>query len=92
LGESALIEFVDQADAAFTGYRKAVKDTGVTEGYIGAVKNLSINELPRIGTEIQSEIEVVNEIVGFTIIIGKVSFESRLIAECEMRILQASGS
>jgi len=92
LGESALIEFIAQTAAAFTGYRNAVNDTGVNEGYIGAVKNLSINELPRIGTEIQSEIEVVNEIVGFTIIIGKVFFENRLIAECEMRILQAPGS
>src|SRR5512135_1401088 len=78
LSESALIEFIAQTAAAFTGYRNKISHTAVTEGYIGAVKNLIVNKLPLVDTEIQSEIVVENEIVGFTIITGKVYSEGNV--------------
>jgi len=87
LSESALIEFIAQTAAAFTGYRNKINNVAVGEGYIGAVKGLAVYDLPPVNAEILSEIEVVNEIVGFTIIMGKVFYEERLIAECEMRIM-----
>jgi predicted hotdog family 3-hydroxylacyl-ACP dehydratase len=87
LPESGLIEFIAQTAAAFMGYRKKTNNSSVSEGYIGAVKNLSINYLPPINNEIQSEIVVENEIVGYTIITGKVFFAGQIIAACEMRIL-----
>jgi predicted hotdog family 3-hydroxylacyl-ACP dehydratase len=90
LSESALIEFIAQTAAAYTGYNSLVKNTSVREGYIVAVKNLSIHKLPPVYSVIQSEIEIVNEIVGFTIIVGKVLQEDKVLAECEMRILSAS--
>ncbi|HLO60382.1 MAG TPA: hypothetical protein VK179_16645 [Bacteroidales bacterium] len=89
LSESAMVEFIAQTAAAFTGYTNKVKNQPVTEGYIGAVKNLVVHSLPAIGTEITSRIEVVNEIVGFTIINGFVRHEDQLLASCEMRILSA---
>ncbi|HJZ40488.1 MAG TPA: hypothetical protein VJ203_09000 [Bacteroidales bacterium] len=85
--ESGLIEFIAQTAAAFMGYRKKTSNSLVSEGYIVAVKNLLISFLPPINTEIQSEIVIENEIVGFTIVTGKVFFESQVIAACEMRIL-----
>jgi predicted hotdog family 3-hydroxylacyl-ACP dehydratase len=85
--ESGLIEFIAQTAAAFTGYRNKLNSGSVNEGYIGAIKNLVITALPPVNTEIQSEIIVENEIVGFTIVTGKVFYESTVIAECEMRIL-----
>lgn len=87
LSESALIEFIAQTAAAYTGYRNKINNNCVSEGYIGAVKNLVISSRPLVNTEITSEIVVENEIVGFTIIIGKVFDRGQLIAECEMRIL-----
>jgi predicted hotdog family 3-hydroxylacyl-ACP dehydratase len=87
LSESALIEFIAQTAAAYTGYRNKLNNFTVGEGYIGAIKNLSIRMLPPVNSVIQSEIVVENEIVGFTIIIGKVFYEDNIIAECEMRIL-----
>jgi len=87
LSESALIEFIAQTAAAYTGYNSAVNNTPVKEGYIGAVKNLIVHDLPPVPSEIRSEIEVVNEIVGFTIITGKVYLGNKILAECEMRIL-----
>jgi predicted hotdog family 3-hydroxylacyl-ACP dehydratase len=88
--ESGLIEFVAQTAAAFTGYRNKINNNKVNEGYIGAIKNLSITALPPVNSQIQSEIIIENEIVGFTIISGKVLYEGNVIAECEMRILGRS--
>jgi predicted hotdog family 3-hydroxylacyl-ACP dehydratase len=87
--ESGLMEFIAQTAAAFTGYRHKIKGSLVKEGYIGAIRNLEISELPPENAEIQSEILVENEIIGYTIVTGKVYFEDRCIATCEMRILGA---
>jgi len=90
LCEAGLIEFIAQTAAAYTGYRNKTNRGAVSEGYIGAVKNLVITAMPPVNAEIQCEIVVENEIVGFTIIIGKVYYANQLIAECEMRILGAN--
>jgi predicted hotdog family 3-hydroxylacyl-ACP dehydratase len=85
--EPGLIEFIAQTAAAYTGYKNKTIDREVSEGYIGAIKNLVIYELPVVNSQIESEIVVENEIVGYTIIIGRVRQDGRLMAECEMRIL-----
>ncbi len=87
LRESGLIEFIAQTAAAYTGYRNKLNSSFVSEGYIGAIKNLVISSLPPVNSEIQSEIVVENEIVGFTIVTGKVFYRNLIVAECEMRIL-----
>jgi len=87
LREPGIIEFIAQTAAAFTGYRNKMNKESVNEGYIGAIKNLLISFLPPVNTEIHSEIMLENEIVGYTIVKGKVLWEDKVIAECEMRIL-----
>jgi predicted hotdog family 3-hydroxylacyl-ACP dehydratase len=88
LGEPGLIEFIAQTAAAYTGYKNKTTNKEVSEGYIGAIKNLVIYELPKVDSLIQSEIVVENVIVGYTIIAGRVYQDDRLLAECEMRILE----
>jgi len=85
--ETGMIEFIAQTAAAFTGYRNRVNHLAISEGYIGAVKNLVIHDLPPLGAVLRSEITIENEIVGYTIITGRVYAEQKLLAECEMRIL-----
>jgi predicted hotdog family 3-hydroxylacyl-ACP dehydratase len=85
--EPGLLEFIAQTAAAFTGYRNKLSRGSIGEGYIGAIKNLEINTLPPLNVEIRSEIVIENEIVGFTIVTGKVYYKNETIAECEMRIL-----
>jgi len=87
LAEPGLIEFIAQTAAAYTGYKNKTTNKEVSEGYIGAIKNLVIYELPKVNSFIQSEIVVENEIVGYTIIAGRVYQNEQLLAECEMRIL-----
>lgn len=87
LQEAGLIEFIAQTAAAYEGYRQLSGQKEVKPGYIGAIRNLAIHSLPEINSEIQSEINVDNELLGYTLITGKIFQNNLLIAECEMRIL-----
>jgi predicted hotdog family 3-hydroxylacyl-ACP dehydratase len=90
LQESGLIEFIAQTAAAYTGYLSLSRNQLVRRGFIGSVKNLVIHSLPGINTEIQSEIIVDTELLGYTIITGRVFQNDKVLAECEMRILLES--
>ncbi|MBN2480138.1 MAG: hypothetical protein JXB19_00220 [Bacteroidales bacterium] len=87
LQEAGIVEFMAQTAAAFTGFKNLTAAKPVTRGYIGAVKNLAIQELPPVNTTLHAEITVENEIVGYTIVNGIVKYEDHLVASCEMRIL-----
>ena len=87
LQEGGLMEFIAQTAAAYEGYRQLLLQEEVRPGFIGAIKNLSVHSLPAINTEIQSEIIVDSELLGYTIITGKIFQNNTIVAECEMRIL-----
>jgi predicted hotdog family 3-hydroxylacyl-ACP dehydratase len=87
LQESGLIEFITQTAAAYEGYHKLSAQKEVKIGLISAIKNFVIHYLPLINTEIQSEIIVENELLGYTIITGRVTQNNSVIAEGEMRFL-----
>jgi predicted hotdog family 3-hydroxylacyl-ACP dehydratase len=87
LAEPGMLEFIAQTAAAYTGFKNKTTSREVSEGYIGAIKNVVIYELPKVNSYIVSQIVVENEIVGYTIIAGRVYQDNRLLAECEMRIL-----
>jgi predicted hotdog family 3-hydroxylacyl-ACP dehydratase len=87
LQESGLMECIAQTAAAYTGYHQLSASKEVARGYIGAVKNLVIHALPAVNTVIHSEIIIENELLGYTIITGKIFLNDAVLAECEMRIL-----
>ncbi|MBN1416208.1 MAG: hydroxymyristoyl-ACP dehydratase [Bacteroidales bacterium] len=87
LQESGLMECIAQTAAAYTGYMQLIAQQEVARGYIGAIKNLVVHALPAVNTEIQSEIIVENEVLGYTIVTGRIFQNKKLLAECEMRIL-----
>jgi predicted hotdog family 3-hydroxylacyl-ACP dehydratase len=84
--EPGLIENIAQTAAARQGFLVKKGKSDVLIGYIGAIKNLKINFLPKINTEINTEIIIENEILGVTIIYGKVKCNDIVAAECEMKI------
>ncbi len=87
LQEAGLIEFITQTAAANYGYFQLSSREEVRRGFISVIKNLEIHSLPAINTEIQSEIIVENEVLGHTIITGRVLQNNSVIAEGEMRFL-----
>jgi hypothetical protein len=84
--EPGIIENIAQSAALGVGYVCSTKNEKVPLGFIGAVKNLMIFELPKVGDEITTEIQVDYEVFEATLITGKVYCFGRLMAQCEMKI------
>ena len=83
---AGLVENIAQTAAARAGYIAGIEKKSVQVGYIGAVKNLVINQLPSINDELITEVSVINQIFDVTIISGKVICNNILLASCEMKI------
>ncbi|HLA54244.1 MAG TPA: hypothetical protein VK618_13105 [Flavitalea sp.] len=86
LTEPALVENIAQTAAARAGHYAKSNNAPVMVGYIGAIKDLEILFLPRIGDVLETEIEIVNQIFDVTLIRGVVRLSGREVAKCEMKI------
>ena len=85
--EAGIMENIAQTCAARMGYiNKHLQSGSVKIGFIGSIKNLIIEELPKVGDELKTTIEVVSEIFAITIVNAKVEVADRLMASCEMKI------
>ena len=87
LNESGLTENIAQTAAARAGYECFKNKVPVPVGYIAAIKDLHIHQLPKVNSDISTQIEITNKIFDITIIKGKVFQAEKLLAECEMRII-----
>ncbi|WP_213087011.1 3-hydroxyacyl-ACP dehydratase [Chitinophaga agrisoli] len=81
-----LMENIAQTAAARAGYQALQENTAVPMGYIGAVKDLEIFELPPAGAFIETTTEVGHEVFNATMVTGKVTWNGKLMAQCEMKI------
>jgi predicted hotdog family 3-hydroxylacyl-ACP dehydratase len=87
LKEPGLVENIAQTAAAGVGYQFALKKEAVPEGFIGAVKDLKIERLPRVGEEIRTKVSIMQEVFGVTLIEGVITLNGERIASCEMKIV-----
>jgi len=55
-------------------------------GYIGAVKNVEVLYLPKIGDTIETVLIQKNKIGNAAIVDGKIFLDNELIASCELTI------
>ena len=85
--ESGVIENIAQTCAARMGYiNKFLCADEVKIGFIGSIKDLVFNELPKVGDELKTTIEVISEVFAITLVNAKVEINEKLIASCEMKI------
>jgi predicted hotdog family 3-hydroxylacyl-ACP dehydratase len=91
LSESGLVENIAQTAAAGAGYHCITNNKPVLPGFIGAVKKLTIVDLPKINDHIITTVNVVNEIMNASVIHGKVELNGKIIAECDMNIFIQKG-
>lgn len=84
--EAGLMENIAQTAALRAGYVAQSENKPVALGYIGAVSNFEILDLPKTGDEIETEIRVENQIFDVTILSGKVWHQGTLLAQCEMKL------
>ena len=85
--ESGVMENIAQTCAARMGYiNKFLMSDKVKLGFVGAIKNLIIEELPQVGDELNTTVEVVSEVFALTLVNAKVEVGEKLVASCEMKI------
>lgn len=84
--EAGLMENIAQTAALRAGYLAQIEGNPVAIGYIGAVSNFEIFDLPKVGDVIETEIRVENQIFDVTVLSGKVWHNQNLLAQCEMKL------
>lgn len=92
LKEPGIVENIAQTAALRAGYLSSLqlkdnKSSGAPPvGYIAAIKNLVIHQLPAIGNVLRTEILIKQIIFDVTLIAAKTFCKNEIIAECEMKI------
>ena len=84
--EPGMIENIAQSFAAGRGYEGAKEKKDPQIGYIGSIKALKIHFFPRVNTEIKTEVFILNQVLNFTSVSGKILSEDKVAAECEIVI------
>lgn len=84
-----LSENIAQTAAAQVGYLSSLAGEKPPVGFIGAIKNLTIEQLPKIGDQLVTEIEIEHEIMNFTLINGVSKVGDQVMAKCQMKIFIA---
>nr|AUN35638.1 3-hydroxydecanoyl-[ACP] dehydratase [uncultured bacterium] len=82
----ALVENIAQTAAARAGYITTQQNLPVLVGFIGAIKDLEIFDLPKINDNLETEIIIKTQVFDVTLISGTVSCNGRILAQCEMKI------
>jgi 3-hydroxymyristoyl/3-hydroxydecanoyl-(acyl carrier protein) dehydratase len=84
-----LSENIAQTAAAQVGYLAHLSGEAPPVGFIGAIKNLEIINLPAVGEELITQINVEHNIMNFTVINGLSKVGDKVMAKCQMKIFIA---
>lgn len=84
-----LIEHMAQSVALYTGYQFFLKKEDPPTGYIGAIKKVEIFELPTLGKELKTTVNILHEILGVTLVNVETECDSKIIATIEMKTVLA---
>lgn len=82
---SGFIEHMAQAVALYTGYQCYLKDEGNPIGYIGALKNIEIKRLPKVGEQILTTVEILQDFMGVTLVSVRSEVGGEEIAKGELK-------
>ncbi len=84
---SGLIENIAQTCAARIGYINGyIVNKGIQIGFIGAVRNMDILALPKVGETITTTVDVLEEVFGMTLATATVMRGDEVLVTTEMKI------
>ena len=87
LNACALAENIAQTCAARLGYvNRYILKKDVQIGFIGAIKNLSVVETPSVGDILTTRIEVLQDIMGVTLVDAQIVCNNKVIVKAQMKI------
>ena len=84
--EEGVLENIAQTAAALNGYRAWQEGTPVKNGYIGAIKNLEVKDLPAQGALLRTRVEETHHVMGASVVQGECREGERLVASCEIKV------
>lgn len=84
---SGLMENIAQTCAARIGFvNKYILKKGIQLGFIGAVRNFEVLELPKVGDVITTRVEVKEEVFGMTLADAIITCGEKVLVTSEMKI------
>lgn len=84
---SGMMENIAQTCAARVGfYNKYILKKDVQVGFIGAIRNYVVHELPQVGSTISTRVDILEEIFGMTLANAEITCEGRTIATAEIKL------
>jgi predicted hotdog family 3-hydroxylacyl-ACP dehydratase len=87
--ESGIVEHMAQSVALHTGYQFYLKKEAAPTGYIGSIKEIAINRLPKINDEIQTTVTILHEFAGITLVDLVTKLNGETIATGQMKTILA---
>ncbi|SFC58148.1 hypothetical protein [Flavobacterium phragmitis] len=87
--EAGLIEHMAQSVALHTGYQYFLRNEIAPTGYIGSIKEIEIKKLPRLNDNIQSEVTILQEFAGITLVNIVTKLNNEEIANGQMKTVLA---
>lgn len=87
--EAGLIEHMAQSVALHTGYQFFLKNETAPTGYIGSIKDIQIKKLPKINDTIQSNVTILQEFSGITLVDIVTFLNNEEIANGQMKTVLA---
>lgn len=82
---SGLIEHQAQSVALHTGYKYYLLGKEAPTGYIGAIKSFEADALPKTGDQLISEVTILNEVMGVTLVDIVTRLNDEIIARSQMK-------
>ncbi|MCF8275348.1 MAG: hypothetical protein K9J17_01335 [Flavobacteriales bacterium] len=89
---SGLMENIAQTSALRSGYHfsQQIQVGGEMKeppiGFIGALKNFLVQDLPSVGSVLKTNVTVMHEVMGMQVVEASVQCGRNVIASCEMKI------
>ncbi len=82
---AGILEHQAQSVALHTGYQFYLFEKEAPVGYIGAVKFFEVQNLPKLNEKLITEVEILEELMGVTLVKTMTKTGDRIIATSEMK-------
>ncbi|MCB9186830.1 MAG: hypothetical protein H6601_08795 [Flavobacteriales bacterium] len=95
---SGLMENIAQTSALRSGFHfsQQMQEGGEQKeppiGFIGALKNFVVSDLPSVGSVLKTKVTVLHEVMGMQVVEAEVQCGKNVIASCEMKIFLSQES
>ena len=92
LQEAGVVEHIAQSIALHKGYYYYLQHQPAPMGYIGSIKRMSIYAPPEVGANLTTELSIIQEFMGVTLVKVRTTSGGVLVAEGEMKTVIAEST